>query len=160
MSGDGLERGAPALRRLRRLDPPPGNVSVVIRIDAELLGRTDDLVVDRADGRLGLGIHGREGVDDRHPGAFAVVQRVADAGLRQAERPRSRGGIRVHAADSSTSAAELAVDDEHARRGERTPNAPTTAAAQFPFLVVVVFAWPPSVWYGQARRRVSTPPDQ
>ena len=35
--------------------------------------RTDDLVVDRADGRLGLWIHGREGVDDLHPGAVAVV---------------------------------------------------------------------------------------
>ena len=73
----------------------------------ELVGsRTGDLVVDRADGRLGLGIHGREGVDNRHPGAVSVVQRVADAGLRQAERSWSRDGFRAHAADSSTSAAE------------------------------------------------------
>ena len=98
----------PASRRLRRLDAPPaGDVAFVVRIHAERVGsRTDDLVVDRADGRFGLRIHGREGVDNSHPGAVAVVQRVADAGLRQAERPWSHGGFRAHAADSSTSVAE------------------------------------------------------
>ena len=65
----------PASQRFRRFDvPPAGDVALVVRIHPELVGsRTDDLVVDRADGRLGLGIHGREGVDDRHPGAVAVV---------------------------------------------------------------------------------------
>jgi len=54
----------------------------VVRTHAELVGsrRTDDLVVDRADGCLGLGFHGREGVDDRHVRAVAVVQGVARIG--------------------------------------------------------------------------------
>ena len=61
----------PASRRLRGLDAPPaGDVSFVVRTHAELVGsRTDDLVVDHADGRPGLGIHGCEGVDYRHLGA-------------------------------------------------------------------------------------------
>ena len=85
----------PASRRLRRLDAPPaGDVALVVRMHAELVGnRTGDLVVDRADGRHGLRVHGREGVDDRYSGAIAVVQRVADAGLRQAERRWSRDGF-------------------------------------------------------------------
>ena len=67
--------------------------------------RTDDLVVDRADGRLSLGIHGREGVDDRHPDAVVVMQRVADAGLCQAERRGRLAAVSVLTLrDSSTSA--------------------------------------------------------
>jgi len=42
--------------------------------------------------------------DDDHPGITAVVQRVADTGLSQAERPRSRGGFRAHAAESISGA--------------------------------------------------------
>ena len=66
--------------------------------------RTDDLVVDRADGRLSLGIHGREGVDDRHPDAVVVMQRVADAGLCQAERRGLAAVSVLTLRDSSTSA--------------------------------------------------------
>ena len=50
------------------------------------------MVVNRAYDRLGVRIHGREGVDDRHPGTVAVVQGVADPGLGQPQTPRSRGG--------------------------------------------------------------------
>ena len=69
---------------LRHADAPPAvNVVLVVRVHAELIGaRINDPVVDRADGRIGLRVHGREDIDNRHHGAIAVVQRVADAGLR------------------------------------------------------------------------------
>ena len=113
-------------RRARLHPDPAGDVVLVVRVHPELLRSAEDLVVDGAHGRLGLGIHGRKSVDDRHPGAVAVVQRVADPGLGQSDLPRSRGGLLVHAADSSTSvggAGTLRLDghemDERARRTAR-----------------------------------------
>ena len=38
------------------------------------------------------------------PALLPSVQRVADTGLSQAERPRSRGGFRAHAAESISGA--------------------------------------------------------
>ena len=84
--------------RIRRATSPASSEYTL-----QLLRSAHDLLVDRAYDRLGIRIHGREGVDDRHPGAVAALQGVADPGLGQPQKPRSRGELRVHAADSSTS---------------------------------------------------------
>ena len=47
---------------------PPGDFADIVRIHPELFRSAHDMVVNRAYDRLGIRIHGREGVDDRHPG--------------------------------------------------------------------------------------------
>ena len=94
----------PRRSRCRALDPPPArDVAGIVREQPELPGRTDHLVVDGSNDPLGRLIHGREGVDDRHDRAVAVVQRVADPGLGQAQQERARGGFKSHRRHSSTS---------------------------------------------------------
>ena len=94
----------PRRSRCRALDPPPArDVAGIVREQPELPGRTDHLVVDGSNDPLGRRIHGREGVDDRHDRAVAVVQRVADPGLGQAQQERARGGFKSHRRHSSTS---------------------------------------------------------
>ena len=65
--------------------------------------RVHDLVVDRAYDRLGIGIHGREGGDDRHPGAVAVVQGVADPGSSLDGLARASGPEKVGSSPADSS---------------------------------------------------------
>ena len=98
----------PASRRLWPLDAPPaGDVALVVRIHTELVwNRTGDIVVDRADRRLDLGIHGRNGVDDSPPACRCRRAACHRCGPASGERPWFRGGFRAHAGARSTSAAE------------------------------------------------------
>ena len=93
--------------RIQRAD-----VAGVVRIHPELLRSAHDLVVDRAYDRFGIRIHGREGVDDRHPGAVAVVQGVA--ALEQALALTSMG--RARAACRAPRGPSSPRDDRHPRR--------------------------------------------
>ena len=101
----------PASRRLRGLAAPPaGDVALVVRIHAELVGsRTDDLVVDRADG---CPVSGFTVVK-----ALTIATRVplpscSVSPMRACVSRSGRGlaaGFRAHGADTSTSAAEGAA---------------------------------------------------
>ena len=76
-------------------------------------------------------IHGREGVDNRHSGTVAVMNGVADAGLRHAEQPRSTGGFRARARGPSRSVARpCRVRVRGWARRPRQPALPRRAARQ------------------------------